>query len=165
MEHGTEIDGRCKHFMWLMSIMLDHNDDVFRCLRCTMHVHRNAVVSIALWCLAAVAGRVAELLLLIQSRPRNLIYSRVITFAQILSRGNSVLLVIIAFIQNSAQHRLYVVISDWWMSPCWHHVEVGDYLPEVAASHECGDGETWAAVSIRLTCTSGVPVCWPYLAY
>ena len=119
MEHGTEIDGRCKHFMWLMSIMLDHNDDVFRCLRCTMHVHRNAVVSIALWCLAAVAGRVAELLLLIQSRPRNLIYSRVITFAQIVSRGNSVLLVIIAFIQNSAQHRLYVVISDWWMSPCW----------------------------------------------
>ena len=85
--------------------MLDHNDDVFRCLHCTMHVHRNAVVSIALLCLA-VAGRVAELL--IQSRPRNLIFSRVITFAQIVSRGNSVLLVIIAFIQNSAQHCGYM---------------------------------------------------------
>ena len=109
--------------------MLDHNDDVFRCLHSTMHVHRNAVVSIALLCLA-VAGRVAELL--IQSRPRNLIFSRVITFAQIVSRGNSVLLVIIAFIQNSAQHCGYgwsmYLHGDVCLS-MWDHVEVGDNLP------------------------------------
>ena len=29
----------------IMSIMFDHNDDVFRCLHGTMHVRRNAVVS------------------------------------------------------------------------------------------------------------------------
>ena len=51
------------------------------------------------------AGRAAELLSAdINRGSRNLIFSTVITFAQILSRGNSVLFVIVAFIQNNAQH-------------------------------------------------------------
>ena len=127
-----------------MSIMLDHNDDVFRCLRGTMHVHRNAVVSIALSCWAAVAGRAAELLSAdINRGSRNLIFSTVITFAQILSRGNSVLFVIVAFIQNNAQqeescvHNLPMVISDWCMWTWWDQVEVGDY----GLSLPPGDGE------------------------
>ena len=128
------------------------------------------------------AGRAAELLSAdINRGSRNLIFSTVITFAQILSRGNSVLFVIVAFIQNNAQqeescvHNQPMVISDWWMWTSGHgetmsRSEIMDYLcpqetEKVAAgaearvtSEEMRRGNL-GLVSIRLTCTSGLPIC------
>ena len=93
------------------------------------------------------AGRAAELLSAdINRGSRNLIFSTVITFAQILSRGNSVLFVIVAFIQNNAQHEESCVsIIYLWSSRtagCGHDVEVGDNLPP-------GDGEGRQQQQIR----------------